>query len=109
MNRPTLLALAVAASLGAAAVVAVTSTEALADKVVTVLSAPAEVTSMEFRPLAGGTVHARVCGRSQYSGGVLTPGTCFDVVLPAANAIAVSVNALAAGNALTFWKTQEGL
>lgn len=109
MSRPPFLALAVAASLGAAAVVAITSASALADKTVTIRSDVAEVTSMQFVMLPGGSVKAVVFGRSQYASGGFSPVEAFDVVLPPAHAISVQVNNLASGQGLTFYKTQAGL
>jgi hypothetical protein len=79
------------------------------NKTITVLTAPAKVVRMEFFPQADGTVLAKVGGQTTLSDGTPTAVTQYEVTLPAAHAISVSVNALAAGQALTFWKTQEGL
>jgi hypothetical protein len=79
------------------------------NKTITVLSAPARVVRMEFYPQADGTVMAKVGGQTTLSDGTPTAVSQYDVTLPAAHAIAVSVQSLATGTALAFWKTQEGL
>jgi hypothetical protein len=87
--------------------VAVAAT-ALADKTFTYQSAPAVVLSMTFLPRTNGNVFATVCGSTVATAGA-PPLPCKDIELPAANPIAVEVQALANGDALTFWKTQNGL
>lgn len=82
---------------------------ALADRTITLLSAPASIYSMRFVPQTGGAVAAEVCGRTQQTDGGVTQVTCYSVTLPSGHAISVAVNGLATGQALTFWRTQENL
>jgi hypothetical protein len=82
---------------------------AVADKTVTYLSTGAKWDSMTFSPAPGGGVTAEVCGHTTIQGGGNGPATCHRIVLPAAHAISVDVNALATNRGLPFWKTQEGL
>ena len=109
MKKPSTLALLAAGAVGAAVAFTLVPLTANADKTVTYTTANAEVVSMDFTPQAGGAVFARVCGRTKDSVGNLTQQTCYSTLLPSGNAIATSVNSLATGQALTFWKTQEGL
>lgn len=107
--RKTTLALISAAALGAAAAAVLVPLAANADKTVVYLTAQGEVTQLNFFLRPGGAVDAVVCGRTKDSLGNLTQPTCYPTSLAAGNAIATSVNSLATGNALVFWKTQEGL
>lgn len=85
------------------------ATAALADKTVTYLLAGSAVTSLTFDLSTPGQVNAVVCGHAPLSGGGgFGPTTCKPVVLTSGS-IFNSVNTLAAGTALTFWQTQEGL
>ncbi len=79
------------------------------NKTITVLTAPAKVIHMDFYPMADGSVVARIAGSTTISDGTPLAATSYEVKLPAGHAIAVSVQALAAGQALSYWKTQEGL
>jgi hypothetical protein len=107
--KPTTKALLAAGALGAAVAAVFIPLAANADKTVVYRTANAEVVRMEFVPQGGGAVQALVCGRTQDSLGNFTQPTCYPVALPAGNATAIAATSLANGNALVFWKTQEGL
>jgi TPP-dependent pyruvate/acetoin dehydrogenase alpha subunit len=79
------------------------------NKTITVLTAPARVVRMEFYPQADGTVIAKIGGQTTLSDGTPTSISQYETTLANGNAIATSVQTLAAGAALAFWKTQEGL
>lgn len=81
---------------------------ALADMSFTYSSANARVAKMEFYPRTGGAVTAVVCGATTATAGA-PELPCKSTELGAADPIAVSVTALATGQALTFWKTANGL
>jgi hypothetical protein len=88
------------------------SVGALADKTYTVLSAGAKVDRMTFTFGPGSdallVLEAEVCGRSTLSSGGDSPSACHTTRVNA-GALRTNILALKNGQALDFWKTQEGL
>lgn len=105
--------LAPAVVFAAVAAVTLLAGEAAADRTVVLLSAQAEVLAMEFTPQAqadgGVAVDAIVTGRTRQSDGGFSTIARHSIRLPHGDSIGTSVKALAAGDALTFWKGREGL
>lgn len=89
-----------------AAVVALT-VPALADKVITVRSAPAEVVSLGLFPIPDGGVSARVCGQTTTSTGETTSPTCYQLEI--GGAARTEAKALMQSRALPVWVQKEGL
>lgn len=102
--KRSLLAVAAAGVLAAGLLL---TTAALANKTITYLTAGSEVTGLHF-DIQPGKVIANVCGHAPLQTGGFGEVRCWPTVL-LAGAIFTSVNALAVGQALTFWTTQEGL
>lgn len=106
MKRTTRILLAVVA-LGAVAVAA--------NKTVTFIESTSQVLQMRFtiNRLPDGTtvdtVTAEVCGRARTgtAAGPFAQPTCHPIALPNGHAIRTAVLNLSAGDALTFWKSQE--
>jgi hypothetical protein len=97
----------------AVAAIVLLAGEAEADRTVVLTSANATVAELHFSPSVqadgGVAMDSRVCGKTKQSDGGVTQQTCHSIILPPAHAITAAVKALMSGDALTFWKQQEGL
>lgn len=107
MKKTTAVAIAGAVLLGAALTL-VLPAAALADKTITLLSAGSSVTSMSFDLTTPGQVNADVCGQAPLQGGGTSKPSCYHISLTS-GAVFTAVNNLAAGAALTFWQSKEGV